>query len=956
MLFQDQQFGYRDAGHYYYPLHERVQAEWHEGRWPLWEPEENGGMPLLGDPTAAVLYPGKVIYALCPYKWAARLYVIAHTILAFAGMLALMRTWGTSPIGSAIGAMSYAFGGPILFQHCNIIFLVGAAWLPLGLRAVDSWLRLGRSFALLELSAVLAMEILGGDPEVAYLTGICAVGYAVGLAWIAGRRDSPPLPRLWLIAAGAAIVVGWLVLSIVLAARLPSLRPSATVRAPRAFAWMAWWPLVLAAGWGGLGLAGLLHWRRVRWRFPLAAMLTGLLGAAVLAGGLAAVQLLPVLEFTRQSGRAAVDGMHDIYPFSLEPIRVIELLWPSVFGTAFAYNREWLWVVPPIEVHSDVWVPSLYLGGLTLLLGLGAAGFRSTTEPWRGWLTAIAGVALLASFGEYASPLWWARWSPAIARAIGPHDPVGVAPIRGDGFLRDGDGSVYWAFATFFPGFKQFRYPGKLLTFAALGLAGLGSLGWDRLMTRPSRRMVFLAAAGFLVSVAALTADIALRARILSTLAGWGSGRESLFGPLDVEGAYGETRRALVQAVIVFAVGLMITTWGRRAPLLASTAALGVLAADLGIANARYVLTVPQALFESKSRVVELIEDAERRQPIDGPFRVYRMPEWTPPGWQLQASADRVREFVSWQRATIEPKYGLRYGIEYSLTSGALQLLRHEEFFRPMVKRLSPAAASAIDSQAGTEIVVYPRRAFDLWNTRYFVVPAYPGKWIEPNRSFASFLPETEAVFPPPRYFEGNGGLERREHWGKFEDFQILRNRAEHPRAWVVHRGLFRDSLDGLGRDDRQARFEEITFANDLFWRDAEKRVVNPHEVAWFDRSLMSALRPFLGQSPARAESVKIARYTPQRVDLDVSLDTPGLVILADVFYPGWRLTIDGVAAPIYQANVLMRGAAVDAGNHHLTYVYQPESFRLGGILSMVAMATLVALGVYFRRRPVISR
>src|SRR5258706_15003164 len=48
-LFRGGQFSYRDAAHYYYPLYERVQQEWDAGRWPLWEPEENGGMPLLGN-------------------------------------------------------------------------------------------------------------------------------------------------------------------------------------------------------------------------------------------------------------------------------------------------------------------------------------------------------------------------------------------------------------------------------------------------------------------------------------------------------------------------------------------------------------------------------------------------------------------------------------------------------------------------------------------------------------------------------------------------------------------------------------------------------------------------------------------------------------------------------------------------------------------------------------------
>ena len=101
-LFMGRQFGYRDAGNYYYPLNKRVQAEWNAGRWPLWEPEENAGMPLLGNPTAAVLYPVKLVFALLPYDWAARIYVVVHSALAFLSMFVLMRSWGTSVFGSTL--------------------------------------------------------------------------------------------------------------------------------------------------------------------------------------------------------------------------------------------------------------------------------------------------------------------------------------------------------------------------------------------------------------------------------------------------------------------------------------------------------------------------------------------------------------------------------------------------------------------------------------------------------------------------------------------------------------------------------------------------------------------------------------------------------------------------------------------------------------------------------------
>src|SRR6516164_2769388 len=104
VLLGGRQFGYRDAAHFYYPLYQRVQEEWRAGRLPLWEAEENAGMPLLGNPATAVLYPGKLIYALFPYAWGARLYVVLHVLLAFAGQWVLLRHWEVTPGGAALGS------------------------------------------------------------------------------------------------------------------------------------------------------------------------------------------------------------------------------------------------------------------------------------------------------------------------------------------------------------------------------------------------------------------------------------------------------------------------------------------------------------------------------------------------------------------------------------------------------------------------------------------------------------------------------------------------------------------------------------------------------------------------------------------------------------------------------------------------------------------------------------
>ena len=114
VLCRDQQFAFRDAAYFYYPLYFRVQEQWQSGHLPLWEPGENGGTSLLGSPMAAVLYPGKIVFALLPYAWAVRIYTVMHIVLAFGAMFALVRSWGvsltarTSPVSvMPSGALSY---------------------------------------------------------------------------------------------------------------------------------------------------------------------------------------------------------------------------------------------------------------------------------------------------------------------------------------------------------------------------------------------------------------------------------------------------------------------------------------------------------------------------------------------------------------------------------------------------------------------------------------------------------------------------------------------------------------------------------------------------------------------------------------------------------------------------------------------------------------------------------
>ena len=973
-LLEDRQFGYRDAGHYYYPLHQRVQEEWNHHRIPLWEPEENAGMPLLGNPTAAVFYPGKLVFAVLPYAWGARIYIVMHTALAFGAMLVLLRSWGISWAGSGLGALSYTFGAPILFQYCNVIFLVGAAWLPLGMRAVDRWVRLGRLWGLWELAAVLAMQVLGGDPQAAYLLGLAGAGYAMGLACKSartkraitpgdsvGRRSaSGVLSAFGVIAA----VLFWSAATVALGIVLPKLREPHPGKPIKPLAWMVWMPTAVAVAWGlaGIGFLYFYYWRPRARRSPLGAMLLGLVMAAALAASLTAAQLLPVIEFTQQTMRASESGLHELYPFSVEPYRLVELIWPNIGGTQFAGNSCWAELIKVPGVYTKIWVPSLYLGALTIILAGCALAFRHG-PPWRVWLSVIALISLLGGLGEYTSPIWVARVVVAtsdsaelkrLAADLGPVDPVDATPIRRDGYLRDGDGSVYWWLATFLPGFRQFRFPAKLFTFTALALAALAALGWDRICAARSRRAIVTMS--LLVGLSlCLLAGVALERQAMLAAFQSGSGSTS-FGPLDAASAYEAIVRSLVHCSIFLSLAVVLANLAPSRPRLAGAAAVIVMTLDLAAANSRYVMTVEQSLFEGKPTVVRIIEEAEANRPSEtpGPFRVHRMPAWSPPGWQINASSDRVRDFVAWERDTIQPKYGINLGIEYTHTIGVAELYDYEWYFSGFYRTVTnPELAGSLGIEVGKEVIYFPRRAFDMWNTRYFVVPSYTKGWLDDSRGSAAFIFETESIYPEKGRFNGPKGKDASRNWVETQDYRILRNNQEYPRAWVVHNARSIKPLRGLSRESREDAMQEILYPNDTFWHDNRLTLFDPRDVAWLSGTELAEIGPKLsGRPPAKGESVKVTYPSPQRALLEVTLDSPGLVILGDVYYPGWQLTIDDKPAPVYRVNGLMRGAPVPAGPHRLAYSFAPRSFYIGAIGSILGLAAWLSLAAFCTIRP----
>jgi hypothetical protein len=98
----------------------------------------------------------------------------------------------------------------------------------------------------------------------------------------------------------------------------------------------------------------------------------------------------------------------------------------------------------------------------------------------------------------------------------------------------------------------------------------------------------------------------------------------------------------------------------------------------------------------------------------------------------------------------------------------------------------------------------------------------------------------------------------------------------------------------------------------------------------------------------------KIVRYSNNNVVIDASLDGFGILVLTDTFYPGWKVRVDGKESRILQANYFFRGVELSAGSHRIEFVYDPLSFQIGLIISLLTIVFMIAVplaGAIWRRR-----
>lgn len=113
---------------------------------------------------------------------------------------------------------------------------------------------------------------------------------------------------------------------------------------------------------------------------------------------------------------------------------------------------------------------------------------------------------------------------------------------------------------------------------------------------------------------------------------------------------------------------------------------------------------------------------------------------------------------------------------------------------------------------------------------------------------------------------------------------------------------------------------------------------------------------PGFPSAPLASGKAEVTRYTLHEVAIAVDTPQPALVRLSDLWYPDWKVTVDGRAAEMLRADHALRAVAVPAGTHEVVFRFESPPIRNGLLLSLTsALAVLLLLGAGWwqsRREP----
>jgi len=102
--------------------------------------------------------------------------------------------------------------------------------------------------------------------------------------------------------------------------------------------------------------------------------------------------------------------------------------------------------------------------------------------------------------------------------------------------------------------------------------------------------------------------------------------------------------------------------------------------------------------------------------------------------------------------------------------------------------------------------------------------------------------------------------------------------------------------------------------------------------------------QPFIG-------GCEVLSHREDEIRLRISCNQPSYLVMSEIWYPGWVASVDGKNREVICGNYMFRVVPVEEGSHEVSVYFVSWPFRVGAVVSLLALGLSMCFFVIGRRR-----
>jgi len=157
-------------------------------------------------------------------------------------------------------------------------------------------------------------------------------------------------------------------------------------------------------------------------------------------------------------------------------------------------------------------------------------------------------------------------------------------------------------------------------------------------------------------------------------------------------------------------------------------------------------------------------------------------------------------------------------------------------------------------------------------------------------------------------------------------EVKIYENKEVLPRAFIV----------------RNAKI--IKEKEDIF---DELKIVNPKKEIIIEKDFKDISKNNRGEF----KEAKIVFYSPNKIIVNISLETPGFLVLSEKYYPGWKAFDNENKIEIMKTDYVLRSVYLEKGEHKVEFIYDPLSYKIGKVITILTILFIIIYFITFAQK-----